>query len=245
MTINAVIVDDEEDARATLRSFLRNYCPQVNLVGEADGVVSGNAIIKKTKPDVVLLDIRMEDGTGFDLIEESDRNFSVIFTTAYDQYAVKAFKFSAIDYLLKPIDPDELKLALSKVELNSSSNKFRLNGLLQNDKEQTFGRITLSAAEGYIILDISEITRVESASNYSHLYKSDGKRVTIAKSLKEFEELLPDSIFFRIHQSHLVNLRLADKFTHENGGRLTLKDGTKLPVARRRKDEMIKILTSF
>jgi len=242
MNLKAIIVDDEEDARKTLRHFLEKYCPGVKLLGEAYSVQSGVKLLAETKPDFVLLDIQMEDGTGFDLLETVENSFSVIFTTAYDKYAVKAFKFSAVDYLLKPIDPDELQRAIEKLDTNENANAVRKSSLLQNARAGTTEKITVSAAEGYSVLDLSEIVRIESSNNYSQLHKIDGRKITVAKSLKDFEELLPSDRFLRIHQSHLVNLSQIKSFSHENGGRLTLANGANLPVARRRKEELLAVL---
>lgn len=242
MNLTAIIIDDEEDARKTLRHFLDMYCPMVKLLGEADGVQTGIQLLSQSNPDLVLLDIQMEDGTGFDLLEAVENNFSIIFTTAFDKYAVKAFKFSAVDYLLKPIDPDELQRAIDKLDYNEKANSARRSSLLQNVRSNTLDKITVSATEGYFVLDISEIVRVESSNNYSRLHQINGSKITLAKSLKDFEELLPSDRFLRIHQSHLVNLSQIKSFSHDNGGRLTLANGTTLPVARRRKEDLLAML---
>ncbi|MFT4683053.1 MAG: two-component system LytT family response regulator [Flavobacteriales bacterium] len=239
--IRTVIIDDEEDARSTLRAFLKQYCPQAEVVGEADGVQEGYRKILGENPDLVLLDIQMEDGTGFDLLEKiRSPQFQVIFTTAFDEFAIKAFKYSAIDYLLKPIDPDELIEAVSKVKRTPSE---QIEHLMEYRKRGSTDRLTLSSLDGITVVKMANILRLESESNYTNFHLATGERILVPRSMKEFEALLPKSTFFRSHQSHIINLDFVKKFVKEDGGYILMSDGTEVLVARRRKDEFLSFLT--
>lgn len=242
MSIKTFIVDDEDDARSTLRSFLTSYCPQVEIIGEADGVIDAYRKVMASNPDLVLLDIQMDDGTGFDFLEKiRNPKFSVIFTTAYDEYAIKAFKYSAIDYLLKPIDPDELIEAIGKIEVGGQSQQ--IIELVEQKKTGTFDRITLSSHDGITIVKLKNIGRLESDSNYTHFFLTTGEKITVPKSLIEYEKILPESQFFRTHQSHIVNLDYVKKYVKEDGGYILMEDGSEVLVARRRKEDFLGRIT--
>ncbi|MBL7941910.1 MAG: response regulator transcription factor, partial [Flavobacteriales bacterium] len=224
--------------------FLGQYCPQVQIVDEASGVAEGFRKINEHQPDLVLLDIQMEDGTGFDLLEKIRQpSFSVIFTTAFDNFAVKAFKYAAVDYLLKPIDPDELVEAVGKVTRNKSGNNERIDHLLDLRNNNKLDRITLSSQDSFTVVKLDHILRLESDSNYTHFFLTNKEKITVPRSLKEFEELLPGDRFFRTHQSHIINLAYVKKFVKEEGGYVVMEDGSEVLVARRRKDEFIHVLT--
>ena len=241
--IRTVIIDDEEDARSTLRAFIKQYCPQAEVVGEADGVQEGYRKILGEDPDLVLLDIQMEDGTGFDLLEKiRSPHFQVIFTTAFDEFAIKAFKYSAIDYLLKPIDPDELIEAVSKAKHTNTPTE-QIEHMLDYRKTGATDRLTLSSQEGITVVKMANILRLESESNYTNFHLVSGERILVPKSMKEFENLLPKATFFRTHQSHIINLEYVKKFVKEDGGYILMSDGTEVLVARRRKDEFLSFLT--
>ncbi|MCH2199509.1 MAG: LytTR family DNA-binding domain-containing protein [Flavobacteriales bacterium] len=242
--IKTIIVDDEEDARGTLRAFLRMYCPSVELIDEASGVQDGYRKIMAGEPDLVLLDIQMEDGTGFDLLEKvRNPKFQVIFCTAFDEFAIKAFKYSAIDYLLKPIDPDELIESVSKVKNSQESGEQRIDNLLEFKKSGKSDRITLSSQEGFTVVKLENIIRLESDSNYTNFFLTTGERILVPKSMKEFEGILPDEQFFRTHQSHIVNMEHVKKYMKEDGGYILMDDGSEVLVARRRKEEFLSFLT--
>lgn len=242
--LRTILIDDEADARSTLRSFIAQYCPQVAIVDEATGVKDGFRKISLHQPDLVLLDIQMEDGTGFDLLEKIKvPSFSVIFTTAFDNFAVRAFKYAAVDYLLKPIDPDELIEAIGKATRHKSGNAERIDHLLELRQQQKIDRITLSSQDSYTVVKLDHILRLESDSNYTHFFLLGKEKITVPRSLKEFEELLPHDRFFRTHQSHIINLSYVKKFVKEEGGYVVMEDGSEVLVARRRKDDFIQILT--
>ena len=238
------IIDDEADARHALRSLLSTHCPEVEIIGEATGVADATQLIRQQHPSVLLLDIAMQDGTGFDLLDQFPQPpFKVIFTTAFDQFAIKAFRYNAMDYLLKPIDPDELVSAIEKLETTQQEDYTKkIAGLLESTRQKQFERITLSSLDGLVFLRLEEIVHLEADGNYTTFYLLDGEKHVVVRNIKEYENLLPSELFFRTHQSHIVNLNFVKKFKREEGGFLRLVDGRNVPVARRRKDVLVKIL---
>ena len=246
--IRAIIIDDEADARDIIRNNLKEYCEGVDLVGEADGVNSGLQVIKQLKPDLIFLDIEMGDGTGFDLLNQLDSvKPQIIFTTAYDEFAIKAFKYSTVDYLLKPIDIDELIDATKKVGIPVSSTNTmleeKMNLLLQSVEKKSFDRISLATINGFQMVDTANIVFCKADGNYSNFYLKTGERIMVTKIIKEFEQLLSPDIFFRIHQSHIVNLKCINRYIKGEGGVVVMSDGTELEVSRRRKKELISRLS--
>ena len=244
----AVIIDDEKTSRDTMLGMLLRYCKNIEVVAEADGLNSGIEAIKKHKPHVIFLDIQMPDGSGFRLLEEIEEiNFDVIFTTAYDQYAIKAIKYSALDYLLKPINPEDLITSVEKLEQkllkghDNSNIKFLL-GSLKNPNSET-KKIVLSTAEGMHIVDIDNIIRCESDDYYTKFFLKEGKMIMVSKTLKENEELLGEYNFIRPHKSHLVNLKYVKSFLKMDGGSIILTDGTYIPVSRRKKEQILNIIS--
>ncbi|MCB9360691.1 MAG: response regulator transcription factor [Flavobacteriales bacterium] len=241
--INAVIIDDEEKGRKLLEILVSNYCSGVNIVGKANSVATGIPLIEETNPDLVFLDVEMTGGNGFDLLEKmAPINFSVIFTTAYDQYAIKAFKYSALDYLLKPIDEEELMAAVKKVKPNDGENhNKKINHLLEHfQKPKSINnRLALSTLNGLEFVEIDKIIRCEADSKYTFVYIKDGKRLHITKNLKEFEDMLTEHNFFRIHHSHLVNLSYVTKYHKGRGGYVELEDGTSIGVSQRKKEDFL------
>ncbi len=248
MKIKALIIDDERRSRDTLRGMLEKYCDDVEVLGEADGMRTGIEGIRKLNPDVVFLDIQMPDGSGFRLLELLDEiNFEVIFTTAYDQFAIKAIRYSALDYLLKPIVPAELKNAVSKVERKKSDGTINrhIKVLLENlkDNNQASKRIVLSTSEGMHIIDIRDIIRCESDDYYTRFFIRDRKPILVSKTLKEHEEMLGEYGFIRPHKSHLVNISYIKSFIKTDGGYILLNDGTTVPVSRRKREKTIQELS--
>jgi len=244
--LDAIIIDDEHRGRKLLEVLLNKHCPNVNIIGQADSVQSGLVLINDKKPSLVFLDVEMPDGSGFDLLEKLDTiDFSLIFTTAFDQYALKAIKFSALDYLLKPIDEEELIAAVSKVdngEKQDISNEIdNFLHLYQKPKNVT-NKIALSTMEGLAFVEIENILRCEADAKYTFVYLKSGKKLHITKNLKEFEELLTEYGFFRVHHSHLINLAYIVKYHKGRGGYVILEDGTSIGVAQRKKDDFLKQL---
>ncbi len=237
--IRTLMIDDEEDARVSLRSYLKHFCPTVELVGEADSVESGLQAIQDHDPDLVFLDVRLTPGSGFDILQQlPEINFDVIFVTAHDEYAIKAIRFSAIDYLLKPIDIDELVGAVEKVGQQRDTPKHDMQmAIFKETLNAQFGRIVLPTLEGFVVVEVKNVVRCEADRNYTHFFLTDKRKVTISKTLKVYEELLADNGFFRIHQSHLVNLAQIKEYKRrKKGGIVLLGDGMELPVSDSKKE---------
>jgi two-component system LytT family response regulator len=243
--IKAIIIDDIEQARITLKKDLQVYTPDIEVIGEADGVVEGAKLLKSIKPDILFLDIQMQDGSGFDLLDIlKDIPFKIIFITASDAHAIKAFRYAAIDYLLKPVDPDELIAAVNKFrnqKLNENEKYKLLNESLKNTRKP-HDRLALHTQDKIHIVDINEIIRCESNVNYTEFFFQNGKKLLVTKTLKEFEDLLGDQGFFRVHQSHLINTKYIKEFVKTEGGYLLMNDGSNVPVSTRKRAEVIRML---
>lgn len=243
--IKAIIIDDIEQARITLKKDLEVYAPEVNVIGEANGVVEGAKLLKSTLPDILFLDIQMQDGSGFDLLDIlKEIPFKIIFITASDAHAIKAFRYAAIDYLLKPVDPDELTAAIKKFKeqkLNENEKYQLLNDSLKNH-QRTHERLALHTQDKIHIVSINDILRCESNVNYTEFYFINGKKLLVTKTLKDFEDLLNDQGFYRVHQSHLVNTKFIKEFVKTDGGYLIMTDGSNVPVSTRKRPEVMKML---
>jgi two-component system LytT family response regulator len=243
--MRTVIIDDEAKGRQTLKNFIVKYAPQLEVIGEANDVNSGIALIEKERPGLVFLDIQMPDGTGFDLLGQvMFTDFKLIFCTSYDQYAVKAFRFSAIDYLLKPIDPDVFKAAVEKAMQNNIEESKKSFEVLSQNK-MGFKRIALHSAEGISLVDIAEIIRCESSVNYTRIVMKDGSNVLVTKTLKEYDEMLSEHRFIRVHKSFLVNLLHIKKYLKGEGGWVIMSDGSKIEVSRRKKEVLLEVLADL
>jgi two-component system, LytTR family, response regulator len=246
--LNVLIIDDEALSRETIATIITNYCKNAKVIGAAIGIKDGLLAIKELKPDVILLDIQLEDGSGFELLKLAEPISSfVIFITAYEEYAIKAFKTSALDYLLKPVDIEELKTALSKVEEQKSKHTIeaQLNILLTNFSQAASPpqqKIVLKTTDQMHILAPNEIVHLESDGNYTKFFLVNKKTILVSKTLKEYEDILDANNFVRIHQSHIVNMMYAARFDKRNGGFLILKDNSSLPVSTRKKDDLITYL---
>jgi len=244
LMIKAVIIDDVQQAIDTLKADLKDYCPEIELIGEANGVVSGAKLLKEVKPEIVFLDIQMQDGSGFDLLEiVPEVYFKVIFTTASDAFAIKAFRYAAVDYLLKPVDPDELMEAVAKFKEANTEQQESLTLLSDTMKTgQLPGRIALHTMEKIHITKIEDIIRCESNGNYTQFFFSDNQKLLVTKTLKDFDKLLAEHQFIRVHQSHLINAAQIKEFVKLDGGYILMTDGTKVPVSVRKKPMVIKML---
>jgi two-component system LytT family response regulator len=248
--LRAVIVEDELRSRETLSGMLKLFCKNVAIVGVAENVRDGIDVIRKENPDVVFLDIQMPDGSGFKLLEEIGKiNFDVIFTTAYDQFAIKAIKFSALDYLLKPIFNEDLINAVKKAEDNKEihDKNEHIEVLLENIKKPAGEphKIILSTSEKINVVLVDDIIRCESDNYYTFFYFKNGQRLLISKTLKENEELLKDHDFIRPHKSHLVNAKYIKSYLKQEGGFIMMTDGSKIPVSRRKKEMIIEIINNL
>src|SRR5436190_7485545 len=242
--INAVIIDDETRSIKLMKNILSKFCPQVHLIGDANNGQTGQELIQQKKPELVFLDIEMPYGNGFDLLNAlMPIDFEVIFVTAFDKYMLQALKYSALDYLLKPVNIAELKAAVKHAEtrINKNSINQQLTILLENFKKHESGlkKIAIPTADGFDFVLIEDIVRCEAQGPYTRLFIKDSKKILVSKPLKEYESLLPDNIFLRIHNSHLVNLNFIKKYNRGRGGYIEMDDGTTLEVATRRKDEFL------
>lgn len=243
--LKAIIIDDIEQARITLKKDLEVYAPDVKVIGEAGGVVEGAKLLKSITPDILFLDIQMQDGSGFDLLDIiKNITFRIIFITASDAHAIKAFRYAAIDYLLKPVDPDELTNALKKIReqtVNESEKYQLLNETLKNH-QKPHERLALHTQDKIHIVNIDDILRCESDGNYTVFSFTTGKTMLVTKTLKEFEDLLTDQGFYRVHQSHLVNTKCIREFVKTDGGYLIMNDGSNVPVSTRKRPDVMKML---
>lgn len=231
--LRAMIIDDMPLAIASLQADLESNHPEVEVIGVAEGVVSGAKAVKQNKPDLLFLDIHMGDGDGFDLLELIEHNnISVIFTTASKDHAIKAFQFQAVDYLLKPVDPELLSAAMQKVSLHMSNEVQKESN--ENTSRQKNGTIALNTQEEIRLVAIKDIIRLEAMGNYTTFYTSDKKKLLVTRTMGEFEKIL-DNNFLRVHQSHLVNKDQISAYMKTEGGYLKMKDGCDVPVSVRKK----------
>jgi len=249
--IKVLIVDDEQHCIDRLSKLLHpSHDNLLEIAGTALTVEEGVEKILSLKPDLIFLDVQIDDKTGFDLLRAlTEINFAIIFTTAFEKFAIQAIKFSAIDYLLKPIDDADLNAAIVKF-MNERSQKLtaqKIELLLQNtqSKKDVPKKIIVPTVSGFEFLEISDITRCQSEINYTTIYLKDKHKLVIAKTLKEFEELLSSHPFFRIHNSHLINLNCIKSYNKGKGGSVILTDGTEIEVSFRRKDEFLKRLAGL
>jgi len=245
MLLRTLIIDDEAHIRRSLSAMLTEECPNVDLVGTADGVESGLQAIEKYHPDLILLDIKMSDGTGFDLLRRAKPiNFRVIFVTAFEEFAIKAFRFSAIDYLLKPVNADDLHEAVEKA-IKSVDQDFatQLKVLEENlnNKEPTEKKIVLKTTDAIWLVKIKEISYLEADMSYTTFYMMDGKKILVSGYLAEFEDILKEAGFFRAHKSFLVNLSDVIRFEKGDGGFLVMSNNDRVPVASRKRDELLEL----
>jgi len=243
--INAILVDDEAHCLDTLSILIKDYCPEVEILEQCSSAKKALAAIEKYQPALVFLDIEMPVMNGFELLEQfKDIHFSVIFTTSYDQYAIKAIRFSALDYLLKPIDPKELMIAVHKAAtLKNVPSSEQLKMLMDqlHHKDTGFTKIAVPTAEGYELIPADQLIRCEADDNYTHLFLKNKNKITACRTLKEMEEQLDDFKYFvRVHHSYLVNLNEVSKYIRGEGGYLIMSDGTTVNVSRSRKEALLK-----
>ncbi len=238
-----VIIDDDQLARRGLRRILEQNFRELEIVGEADSVATGLSLINETEPDVVFLDIEMPDGTGFSLLEKLKKvNFRVVFTTSYSDYAITAFKYSAFDYIVKPVLIENVRATVNRInEIPVLNEKKRVEVLKQNlnqrsEEEQT---IALPEINGFTIVKVKDILRCEGERNYSRIYFKDGSSLLVSRTLLDFDNLLVSYGFFRIHRSHLISLKNVNRYLKTDGGMIEMTDKTQLPVSPKFKDELL------
>ncbi len=239
--LNCVIIDDEGKARRILEAMLKEHCPELQVVATAEDVPSGVKIIQKHNPDIIFLDIEMPGYTGFQLLEFFENpGFEVIFTTAYSEYALQAFQVSAVDYLLKPIQINQLKIAVEKaIRMHSNSQVIeRLAALKENIEEKTLQKIALPVSDGLRFVPLKDILYLKADGSYTNIFLTDGNRILISKKIKEFENILsPKNNFYRTHRSYIVNLARIKNYIRQDGGYIVMENGEEVDLSRERKDE--------
>ena len=243
MKIRAIIVEDEKSNRENLAKILAEYCSSVEIVALCSSAVEGRKAISELQPDLVFLDIEMPGGNGFSMLESLTQiDFEVIFVTAFDHYGIKAVKFCALDYLLKPIDLLELTQAVEKVEqrLAEKSENLRMKTMLSNQKSKLANpKIAIPLSDKIEFVEISSIVRCEGDGNYTNFFLKNGDRIIASKTLKEFDELLSDYNFLRVHQSHLINLNEVKSYIKTDGGYIKMKDDSTVSIARLRREMVL------
>ena len=244
--LRTLIIDDEQHVRDTLMNMLEMNCPEVRIVGQASGVLSGIAAIRELQPELILLDIQMKDGTGFDLLSRLPSiDFKVIFITGYDQYALEAFRFSAVDYLLKPVNPELLTEAILRAGKLIQEHFNKQMKALEENLRTVSGKnrkIILRTNESIHLLDISNIICCDSDSSYTTVHTVEGEKIIVSRTLKEYQEMLTECGFYRVHKSYLINLVHLKRFDRQDGGYIVLTNDLKIPVASRKRDEMLGLL---
>lgn len=241
--IKAIIIEDEQLGLQNLKNMLATHCPDVQVIGDAGSIKDGLALLQDSsiKPDVAFLDISLPDGLVFQLLNQiKPINFEVIFVTAYEEYAIKACEYSSIGYVVKPIDPDNLKEALARIrpkeEVGDTETEKRLE-IFNNyyNNPNAFTKMSISALDGIYFVSIRDIVRFEAEDNYTHIFLISGERITASKTIKSYEDLLRPFNFYRVHKRHVINLNYMRKFVKGDGGYLVMDDDIKIEVSRRRR----------
>jgi two-component system LytT family response regulator len=245
--IRTVLIDDETDSIRVLQKLLETYCPQVEVVGTADGVETGLEVIQATRPDLLFLDIEMTQGNAFDLLNRlQPMTFQIIFVTAFDNYAIRAFKYSAVDYLLKPVDIDELVGAVRRVTERSQQRNIvdQMQVFLENMGTYSLAqqKMAVPTVDGLIFINLREVVRLEAKSSYTQIKLENGEVVMATRTIKDYEDILPETLFCRIHNSHIINLQKIEKYHKGRGGYVVLEDGSEIEVASRRRQEFLRRL---
>ncbi|MEN9336250.1 MAG: Transcriptional regulatory protein BtsR [Bacteroidota bacterium] len=248
--LRAVVIDDIDAIRIKNCELIKTTCPSIALVGQADSVTSGLRLIKQVVPDLIFLDVEMPDGTGFDLLQKlGPTHCKVIFVTGYEDFAIRAFRFSAIDYLLKPLDPEELIEAVRKAEAaqNKEVWELKLNTLFTNlERPKNLQKLVLKTAEKIYSVNIQDIVHCESDKNYTTFYFINAPKLVVSTTLKEYETLLKPFNFFRCHQSHLINMLYFDHFIKSDGGNtIVMKNKSAVPLSIRKKEEFLLLVDSL
>lgn len=241
--LTAILIDDEVTARTTLGRMLAAYCPQVQIDGEAGDIVAGAKLIKAQAPDIVFLDVRIGDYLGFDLLELlPELDFELIFVTAYNKYAIDAFDWNAISYLLKPIVPEQLQAAIARCQERHAQNQLlaRYTNFKNWSPDSAKSMLTIANEEGYHFLQLKELLYLQSDQGVTTFYLSEGRKVSAARNIGEFERLLPPERFYRSHQSYIINLEWVDKYLFQDGGSILLRNGQQIPLAKSRREGFIR-----
>jgi two-component system, LytTR family, response regulator len=248
--IRCVLIDDEADSLEVMEMLLKTYCPQVKIEAICNNAEKGIAAINQFRPDVVFLDIEMPNMNGFDMLEKFDELFfEVVFITAYHQFAIKAFRYSALNYLLKPVDPDDLLETIRRIEKNKTVPlKEQMELLMQSvtgTASQTIARIALTTSYGMLFVETKDIIYCESDNNYTSVKMAGGKKILVSKTLKEIDETLSGPDFYRIHNSFLINLGHIQKFVRGDGGYIVMDDEKVVTISRTKKQEFLDLFSKF
>jgi two-component system LytT family response regulator len=245
--IRTLIIDDEHDAREALRLTLEKYCPEITVLKVCHSAQEGLESIQKLAPDLIFLDVQMPYMTGFDLLKQcSQINFEVIFISAYDQYAIKAIRFSALDYLLKPVDVDDLMNAVSRAKerMHQKNNSFQYQSMLNNVqyKQEKIEKLAVPSLEGIDFFNVDDIIFCEADGSYTRLFLPDRKQKLVSRNLKDFESMLESSGFCRVHNSFLINMKHVHKYLKGEGGTAVLSEGHHVDISRRKKEVFLNLL---
>jgi len=245
--IKTILVEDEQKTSETIANMLNKYCKNVRLLDVADNVKNAILKIKRGNPDLVLLDINLPDGNGFDVLNDLNPiDFKVVFITAYEEYAIKAFKFDALDYILKPVDHEELINAVNKVERIIENRKKGLKEFLNNDGKTNYHKmIFLNTSENIHMVDCQDIIYCKADGIYTEFFLTNAKKICVSKSIKEYEEMLGSCGFFRAHKSYLINLIQIDNYMKKDGGFLVMKNQSTVPVSNRRREQLFEIFRNM
>lgn len=244
----AIVIDDENRTRDLIAKMINSFGLDIEAIPAGENVQSGLKAIEEHQPDIVFLDIQMPDGSGFDLLKAvPNKDFEVIFITAHEEFAIKAIKFSALDYILKPIDPEELRNAVENAlnTMNQKRDESQFEALQNNISPQQKRRLVLKTQESVHVVDLDQIIRCESDRNYTSFYLTEGKKILVSKTLKEFETLLIGYNFIRVQQSHLINLDFVDRYNKGNGGSVVMRDGSEVPLSPAKREIFFKILENL
>jgi len=245
--LKAIIIDDEENCCELLKIRLKKHQDNLEVCGVANSVSEGDALIRSIRPDVVFLDIQMPEGSGFDLLKRfPDAEFEIVFVTAYNEYAIRALKMSALDYLLKPVEPEELRLCVEKLVYKAqeharaySTNKLNILQSNTDSGKNDLLRLVVPLMNGFEVVNVSDIIYCKAESNYTRFFLPKNKEYLVSKTLKEFEEILSDLFFFRIHNSYLINLNHVKGYNKGKSGTVIMSDGTALGLSRQKKGEFL------
>ena len=241
--LRAIIIDDEPKNVRILHKLVEDYCPGVEVIAEASDVENGYTAIIQNSPDLLFLDIEMPFGNAFDLLDKlKPVSFDVIFVTAFNNYALRALKYSALDYLLKPVDIEELMAAVKKAsdKRRTRETNEKLNNLLHNLQKPAVLKMALPTKEGLVFIHTDRIARCQASGAYTQIFTTDNEKIVTSRNIKEYEELLPEDMFFRIHNSHIINLKCVKRYYKGRGGYIEMDNGVTLEVASRRKDDFLK-----
>ena len=240
--LRAILIDDDQSNLSALSEKLLKHCPQVEVIRRCDNGEEGIKAIESEKPDVVFLDIEMPVMNGFVMLQQLKyRNFELIFVTAYDHYAIKAIRYSALDYLVKPVEIDDLKAAITKAEANRNSrnSQLQMELLLEHLNNQQPKRITIPTSDGLRFINVEDIVYLEASNNYTHIYLSTNQKLLVSRTLKDFEDILPSETFLRIHHSTIINKFYVEKYIRGEGGQVVMRHGKVLDVSKRKKSEFL------